>query len=43
VSTAASSTTWHMEASSSRLVLARAVRPSINSRTESWLVRSATF
>ena len=36
VSAAASSTTWRMEASSSRLVLARAVRPSTSSRTERW-------
>src|SRR5579862_609046 len=39
----ASSTTWRMDASSSRLVVARAVRPSICTRTESCALRSATF
>jgi hypothetical protein len=32
-----------MDASSSRLVVARAVRPSICTRTERWPLRSATF
>ena len=39
----ASATTSRMPARSSRLVVARAVRPSITGLTESWVLRSLTF